>query len=222
MVLGWGNQIIAATIPEDCFFEWMGALSFFIASGLFFLAFLRSRKVKNQGKYFLVKQLVCLGLALMFFFGAGEEISWGQRILEIETPESIEAINDQEEITIHNLSFNGVNIPFEKIFDLFWMSFTVALPLAALLSQPFGRFVQQFVPLVPLGMGLLFVVNYLWAKVAKILYVSTYQFELIPFRQAVQEIKEGNYALLFVPVALFVFLEMSSLAQKQTTETLPN
>lgn len=210
MVLGWGNDILATTIPEDQYFESLGALSFLMSSILFFLAFLRARKAQGENRIFWTKQLACLGFAVLFFFGAGEEISWGQRILKVETPESINAANDQGEINVHNLSFGSANIPFETMFDLFWMSFTVALPLAATLIKSFGRFAAKFIPIVSWTIGLLFVFNYLWAKVAKIVYVSTYKFDFIPFRQAVQEVKEGNYAVLFVLVALFVFMEMNS------------
>ncbi|MDP1713491.1 MAG: hypothetical protein Q8L41_01990 [Anaerolineales bacterium] len=214
VALGSGNQVLVATIPEDHYFESVGALSFFVSSVLFFFAFLRARKVQGQNKVFWIKQWVCLGLSFFFFFGAGEEISWGQRIFNVETPESINTINDQGEITVHNLSFGGVNIPFETMFDLFWMSFVVAIPIAVIFIKPFGRFVGKFVPIIHWAIGLLFVFNYLWAKIAKIIYFSSYNLELIPFRQAVQEVKEGNYGVLFVLVALFVFVDMISLDKK--------
>jgi len=38
----------------------------------------------------------------MIFF-AGEEISWGQRMFSLATPESLKAINKQDEITLHNI-----------------------------------------------------------------------------------------------------------------------
>jgi len=42
-------------------------------------------------------------LALGTFFIAGEEISWGQRIFGWRTPEALEAINAQQEISVHNI-----------------------------------------------------------------------------------------------------------------------
>jgi hypothetical protein len=42
-------------------------------------------------------------IALGCFFIAGEEISWGQRILGIETPESVAEVNRQDEISVHNI-----------------------------------------------------------------------------------------------------------------------
>ncbi|EMR01989.1 hypothetical protein [Cesiribacter andamanensis] len=47
------------------------------------------------------------GASLLFFFGAGEEISWGQRILGFSTPESMQSVNFQQETTIHNLTLWG-------------------------------------------------------------------------------------------------------------------
>lgn len=44
-----------------------------------------------------------LFLALLFFLMCGEEISWGQRILNFETPEALREINVQEEVNLHNM-----------------------------------------------------------------------------------------------------------------------
>ncbi len=42
-------------------------------------------------------------LALLFFVVGMEEISWGQRILNIETPAALRDINVQGELTLHNI-----------------------------------------------------------------------------------------------------------------------
>ena len=47
---------------------------------------------------------VFLLLAVGAFFVAGEEISWGQRVFGVETPEDLEALNRQGEIGAHNVS----------------------------------------------------------------------------------------------------------------------
>ena len=49
-------------------------------------------------------------MGLVFVFGAGEEISWGQRILNIESSEFFVKHNAQREINIHNLIVNGKKI----------------------------------------------------------------------------------------------------------------
>lgn len=48
--------------------------------------------------------------AFALFLISAEEISWGQRILGYEAPEAIREINDQDEMTFHNIS--GVLIFF--------------------------------------------------------------------------------------------------------------
>ena len=50
---------------------------------------------------------LAVGYALIFvalFFVAGEEIDWGQRLFQIQTPAWFEQNNKQGEITIHNLT----------------------------------------------------------------------------------------------------------------------
>ena len=56
---------------------------------------------KLSGQYRRV--LMCSFLALVFFVMAGEEISWGQRILNFNTPEIIQTVNVQGETNLHNL-----------------------------------------------------------------------------------------------------------------------
>jgi len=208
-VLAFGDRVASAALPEDHFFENVGALSFFLTSVLFFSAFIRVRTFRDASRVFWIKQLVYLGFAILFLFGAGEEISWGQRIFNVQTPDSLNAINAQGEITVHNISFNGYEIPFERLFDIFWLTLTVLLPITSVFVKPFERFVDKFSPIVHWGIGLLFLFNYTWAKVAKIMFQTVYTYGQVPFVQAVQEIKESNYALLFVLIALFVFLDLN-------------
>lgn len=66
---------------EDSVFEWLTALFYFISFLLLVLTFKKNRNI------FL------LLLSFILFFGAGEEMSWGQRIFGFATPESINKIN---------------------------------------------------------------------------------------------------------------------------------
>jgi len=51
---------------------------------------------------------ITLALAAFFsFFVAGEEISWGQRVLDVESPEFFLDNNAQQETNLHNLVVNG-------------------------------------------------------------------------------------------------------------------
>lgn len=55
---------------------------------------------KRNATHGLIFMIITIGL----LFVAGDEISWGQRLLHITTPPSIAQNNAQGEITIHNLS----------------------------------------------------------------------------------------------------------------------
>jgi uncharacterized membrane protein YraQ (UPF0718 family) len=46
----------------------------------------------------------------LLFVAAGEEISWGQRALGIQTPEYFKEHNLQAETNLHNLKINGIEI----------------------------------------------------------------------------------------------------------------
>ncbi len=100
---------IMALGKEDGFFEDLTFGFFVFTAVLFSISFLRT------------KNIFLLGLALMFLFGAGEEISWGQRVLDFSTPDSMYNTNAQHEFNIHNLEI------FE--FTTSYIYFTVALLL---------------------------------------------------------------------------------------------
>lgn len=209
-VLAMGNTMIAASLPEDHYFELVGASSFFVTSLLFLYGFRLSRKTLDKSWVSLVKQIIYLGLALLFFFGAGEEISWGQRILGFQTPETLSEVNRQEEFNLHNLSAWEASAFFDpdRLFDIFWFLFAVFTPAVALVVPSFKRFAGQFIPIVFWGIGILFLYNYLWAKLAKILFNAAYAFERVPFSQAIQEIKESNYAIIFILVGLYAVWDL--------------
>jgi hypothetical protein len=209
--LALGNNVLAFTIPEDHYFELVGAFSFLVTSLLFFYGFWLARKTLEKSWVSLIKQLIYLGLALLFLFGAGEEISWGQRILGFQTPESLSQVNRQEEFNLHNLSAWEASdfLDPDRLFDIFWFLFAVFTPAVALVVPSFKRFASQFIPIVFWGIGVLFVYNYIWAKLAKILFSAAYTFERISFAQAVQEIKESNYAIIFILVGLYAIWDLN-------------
>ena len=60
----------------------------------------------RRSAHFLRRSLL-IAVAAAALFVAGEEISWGQRIFGIDTPDGLSAINDQGEINFHNIE--GVN-----------------------------------------------------------------------------------------------------------------
>lgn len=57
----------------------------------------------HKAKWFLICTAI---LGTLFFFGAGEELSWGQRIFKTYSPEFFQNFNSQGETNLHNLEFD--------------------------------------------------------------------------------------------------------------------
>lgn len=90
---------------EDGIVEWLTVYALLLSSGL---CFKRVWKLKKQKSIlFLFCTLIA---ALIFLFGAGEEISWGQRIFNIHTTEYFAQNNSQQEMNVHNLVVEGKKI----------------------------------------------------------------------------------------------------------------
>ncbi len=217
-ILALGNRVIAAMLPEDHYFENVGAISLFVTALLFFYGFRVARKSLDKSWPSLIKQLIYLALGLLFFFGAGEEISWGQRIFGFKTPEPLAQVNKQDELNLHNLTIMEDSKFFtaDRLFDVFWFLFGVLIPAIALLAPSFRRFAGQFIPIVYWGIGLLFLYNYVWAKAAKLIYKASYTYDKLSLTQATQEIKESNYAIIFILVGLFAIWDLKQSKDART------
>ena len=84
---------------EDGLFEWLTAI-FFAAASVYIFRSIHSM-LKKPVRDKLLFAFLCV-FAVGAFLVAGEEISWGQRIFGLETPQFIAENNTQGEITIHN------------------------------------------------------------------------------------------------------------------------
>ena len=197
---------------EDGLFEDLTAICFFAAAALFFAAFMRSRgrgdetriQRKRPNIWFLL-------LTLLFFFGGGEEISWGQRIFGWQTPETFEKANIQRETNIHNLTLfnrNDANwqsktgaaefLSAERLFSLFWLGFCIAVPVMYALVPPFARLMRRIaMPLVPLAIGALFLVNYAMGEILKPHALR------VKLDWPLMETKECLFGVLFLLIAAY-------------------
>ena len=91
-------EIYELMIQEDSFVEYAQAFFYFLSSvGSFFIS-IRFLK-KRFPLYGILYALLGTGLLLVSF----EEISWGQRIFNIHSPEYFSSRNTQNEISFHNL-----------------------------------------------------------------------------------------------------------------------
>lgn len=108
---------------EDHLIENLTALALLATSITFFLTARKSINLK------LAFKVLFVFLGLVFLWGAGEEISWGQRIFGFDTPEGLKAINDQDELNIHNIN--------KKFFDRMVDRLTILLVFASVLLKFF-------------------------------------------------------------------------------------
>jgi hypothetical protein len=83
---------------EDSVLEWPQFIGFAAA---FIFALACAWRFKKVGRPLLALAYLAFGLGC--FFIAGEEIAWGQRIFGYGTPEGLEEINEQKEVTVHNI-----------------------------------------------------------------------------------------------------------------------
>ena len=87
---------------EDHWVENLTAVWFLLAGLLLFVTAFAERSFFQRCAYILG------GMAMVF--AAGEEISWGQRILGFATPDFLTPLNVQQEFTVHNTA-NGTSVP---------------------------------------------------------------------------------------------------------------
>ncbi|MBD0352639.1 MAG: hypothetical protein ICV65_15935 [Flavisolibacter sp.] len=112
---------------EDGLVEWLTVAGLLLGAFTCFIRIVRLRT--NKSWLFL---FVTLMLGLVLFFGAGEEISWGQRIFGIQSPEYFKEHNTQGETNIHNLILDGVRLNrwiFSILLSIVLGIYVIVIPL---------------------------------------------------------------------------------------------
>lgn len=87
-------------------------------------------------------------LAAICLFGAGEEISWGQRVFDIQTPAALAERNAQRELNLHNLTFewNGRTVKVNRL--VFGRGLAIGVVLYLFVLAPLYRRNARFSALV--------------------------------------------------------------------------
>jgi hypothetical protein len=88
-------------VQEDGVVEYLQFFLYLFGAYIFWKVFVGLKKIIGWEKLTVLSLLLCIGVGFVAF----EEISWGQRLLGIETPEKLKEINHQNEITLHNIGF---------------------------------------------------------------------------------------------------------------------
>lgn len=225
MFLFWEPDRIYAWTREDGFFENLTAIMLFVGSILFFVLFAKDRKGNDFGFWKPIRNIFYLLLGLFFLFGAGEEISWGQRIFGFGTPESMLSSNVQHEFNIHNLKpfmdrehggggYGIISLLFstKAVRIYFWFGYGVCIPILAAFKSRFSRFLNKIaIPIVPLYISALFVYDYVFFKaLSTMLPALTGEHHM---GSHMNEVRECNFAIFF----FLATLAWHAAARKTTT-----
>ncbi|HEY0898117.1 MAG TPA: hypothetical protein VGD90_02240 [Sphingobacteriaceae bacterium] len=125
--LSWFNEVY---VIEDGFIESLTVLALLV------VAFLTGKYVvRLSSKRHWMFTAAMTFLCLFSIFAAGEEISWGQRIFNVESSDFFQKNNAQGETNLHNLVVGGVKV--NKL--LFSQLFTVGAAVYLLILPYFYR-----------------------------------------------------------------------------------
>jgi hypothetical protein len=136
--LSWFNGVYCI---EDGFIETLTVLA------LLLIAFLTGKyALKLSPKRNWMFSVVMIFLCLFSVFAAGEEISWGQRIFNIESSDFFQKNNAQGETNLHNLVVGGVKVNkllFSQLFTVGAALYLLALPYFYRKNAGFQKFIDR-------------------------------------------------------------------------------
>jgi len=211
-----GEETQFRLTKEDGFFESVGSIGWLIASIVFLYVFWKNESGNNLILLRTKRNLVFCILGIFCFVACGEEISWGQRIFGIQTPEFLKKINRQGETNLHNIVFiqsqnsDNANPSFwartltsTRLFQAFWLGYCILLPLASIFCRKANYHIKNInIPLVPIWLSAVFLANYLISRAIPLIYsTGGYSNE-----HYFVEVKECNFGILFMLVS-FYFLQ---------------
>jgi hypothetical protein len=109
---------------EDGLLEWLTVLALGTVA-----AVTLQRLYKNWREYTGLQNAMIAFTALLFIFGTGEEISWGQRLIGIDSPEFFLENNAQGETNLHNMIVGNTKINKLVFGKLLALGFLIYLAL---------------------------------------------------------------------------------------------
>lgn len=172
---------------EDHLVEWLTVIGLLMGS---FVSLRRALRLGGSRGWMMFLTALLLGLVL--FVAAGEEISWGQRIFGIESPEYFKENNTQQETNFHNLILGGMRVNrwvFSFGLTAVLLFYLVILPILYRRKQWARRLVQFWG--VPLPQPYQMVS-------AVVLFVIT---QLLPHEKKAELLECGIALLLFLVLA---------------------
>jgi hypothetical protein len=143
-------------------------------------------------------------LAALFLVIAAEELNWGQRLMNVSTPESIAAVNVQGELSLHNLrGVHGVN----RILGLMFIAcYCFALPVLVKRSRVIQNLCESWkIPIMSFQ-----AIGWLTAGIVAMVVPRVFGGEVI------FELDEMGEFLLSVGFLHFVMIEFTRSSQTST------
>jgi hypothetical protein len=135
------TDFLNSLTAEDGLVEYLTTLGYLVGAVVFAVLAWRSNGLQRW--WFVL-------LAVGFFLIAGEEVSWGQRLFGISTPEELERNNVQQELTLHNIE--GVQSNVRLLGVLIFTCLYLALPFLVPRSGGVRRLVERLrFPVPPLS-----------------------------------------------------------------------
>ncbi|GEO06226.1 hypothetical protein AAE02nite_38900 [Adhaeribacter aerolatus] len=132
---------------EDGFIEWMTLLPLTV---MMVISGLRLAKLFRLRRPLFLSALA--GIILVCVFLIGEELSWGQRFLGLESSEFFKSNNSQKETNLHNLVIAGRSINliiFSRTLILVMACYLVVLPILYPRKQKIKNIVDSLAIPVP-------------------------------------------------------------------------
>jgi hypothetical protein len=182
---------LAPQTHEDHWIENLTAIGYGVGGIFFFIAAWRVPLLRQRARAWAPVMTICWGL--IGIFCAGEEISWGQRIFHIKTPEIIAEDSTQDEINLHNLMQveDSSDLSEYRLLSIYMLLGGLGIPLVARLKWGKALVGYAYFPVVPWCYSALWVGAYFYGKYYKAWFPIP---DLIP-ANAATEIRELMVAL---------------------------
>ena len=198
MIIGFQNEtLFRFLIREDGPYETLSAFFYFVSVLLFFYLFWKYPIDIKRKKSHFKRNIFYLFLSVILLFVFLEELSWGQRIFQFETPTHLRELNIQNSTNIHNLKWFHYIIHRVAIGTL--MIYFVIIPLLNMLIVPFRSLLEKVAFPVPSFMVSLFFLCSV--------YLYYFCYSLISSRN-LEYWYEVNYSEpleFFVPIVIFIY-----------------
>ena len=130
-------------LGEDGIVEWMQFLCFSVISVL--VAFVASERWKKSPRI-SIELLALVGVSALTALAALEEVSWFQRVLNVQSPEFFVQNNRQAETNLHNLALGSASLHKTVLLKLIFivgMTHNLVLPLLARSRPGVKRWVES-------------------------------------------------------------------------------